>query len=164
MTLRSKAALVAAVAAGVGAFLALRFSGFYNAPMNPGHGDAGELIDFECGTPAQPGIAVHLVSMKETTSARCSCAALEGAMRALEQCCNNQSASAEAACEDRTTFDVNCAGSDAGGLAFSGPGNPTLRITFFGGFSRSNWSCALEGAPNPDLEQIQKVFQSCCAK
>ena len=164
MVPRFRIAIGVALAAAVAAVVALRHSRFHNAPMNPGHGDDGELIAFACDTPAQPGIAVHLVSMKETTTARCSCAALEGAMQALEQCCNNRAASAEATCEDRAAFEVNCAGSDAGGLAFSGPGNPTLRISFFGGFTRSNWSCAIEGAPNPDLEQLRTVFRSCCAK
>ncbi len=166
MTLRSAIAIVAAVAAGAAAFAILLFSRFHNAPMAPGHGDEGELLAFECdANPAPPSdITVHFDTLKEKMTARCSCAALAGVMHALEDCCNNQPAAKEAACDDRTSFGINCSGADGGGLAFSGPGNPTMRVGFFGGFTRSNWSCVADGAPNPDLEEMRKVFRNCCMR
>ncbi len=165
MALRSWIALVVAITGGVAAFVILRSSNFTSQPLPPGHGDEGELVAFECiAQSAPPNIEVHFDSVKEKFAARCSCTALADVMHALRDCCNNQPASAEAACDDRASFDVNCRGSDAGGLFLSGPGTPTLRLSFFGGFMRSNWSCVDEGGPNPDLEAMQKAFRSCCVK
>ena len=164
MTLRSRIAFVVAIAASVATLAALRYSRFYNPPMNPGHGDDGELIAFECIAGAPSNLEVRFETLKEKFIARCSCAALAGAMRALTACCNNQAASAQAACEERAGFEVNCRGAAGGGLFLSGPGNPTIETTFFGGFTRSNWSCVDDGAPNSDLDALQAVFRSCCLK
>ncbi len=160
-------AIVAVIAAGIAAFAVLRFSGFRDAPMAPGHGDEGELMTFECDAnpAASPAITAHFDTLKEKiTAARCSCAALTGVMQSLEDCCNSKAAQKEAVCGDHTSFGINCTGPDGGGLFGSSPGNPTLRVGFFGGFSRSNWSCKSAGEPNPDLEQMRKVFRSCCIK
>jgi hypothetical protein len=163
MVPRPPIAVAIAIAAGVAAFIALRLSKDSNVPLPHGHGDDGELIAFECGAGgAQHEVAIHFETGKEKIDERCSCAALANAMPALEKCCTNQAASAETACEDRASFDVNCGGAEAGGLAFSGPGNPTIRVSFFGGFTRSNWSCVDKGAANPDLEAMRKVYQRCC--
>jgi len=130
-----------------------------------GNGDEGERLAFECNTnpTPPPDITVHFDTLKEKVSARCSCEAIPAVMQALDDCCNGKVARVkEAACGDRSSFGINCSGPDGGGLADSGIGNPTLRVRFFGGFTRSNWLCMSAGKPNPDLEQIRNVYRNCC--
>src|SRR5260370_10180303 len=108
-------AIVAAVAAGIHAFaVVLRLAEFHDAPTALGHGDEGELLAFECDAnpAAQPAVTVHFDTLKEKVTARCVCAALTDLMQSLEDCCNNQPAAKETACDDRTSFGINCSGSD----------------------------------------------------
>lgn len=163
---RSKVLLFAvALASGYAAFLVAMHNLKGQSALPPGNGDEGERLSFECSGDRQspPGVTVHFDTLKARVSARCTCAGIAPVMQALKECCAGRVAPArEAACEDRASFAINCSGEDGGGLAGSGVGNPTLRVGFFGGFTRSNWACDDAGKPNPDLEQMRAVNRSCC--
>jgi hypothetical protein len=159
-------AIAAALASGIVAFVGATHYMKADSALPRGNGDEGERLSFECiaNPKLPPGVTVHFDTLKAKVTARCSCAAIAPVMQSLKECCEGKAAPAkEAACEDRTSFAINCSGADSGGLAGSGIGNPTLRVRFFGGFTRSNWQCKSdEGKLNPDLEQMRELNQSCC--
>ncbi len=169
MTRAPVIAIAMALVSGVVAFVVATHFTKADSALPPGHGDEGERLAFECGANSKslpPGITVHFGTLKARVMARCSCEAIAAVMQSLQERCADQAAPAkEAACEDRTSFAINCSGADGGGLAGSGIGSPTLRVGFFGGFTRSNWSCKSDdGNPNPDLEQMRKLNRSCCGQ
>jgi hypothetical protein len=159
-------AIAAALASGVAAFVLVTHYTKADSALPPGNGDEGERLSFECiaNPKSPPGVTVHFDTLKAKVTARCTCAAIAPVMQALKECCEGKATPAqEAACEDRTSFAINCSVADSGGLAGSGVEKPTLRVGVFGGFTRSNWECKSdEGKPNPDLEQMRAVNQSCC--
>ena len=159
-------AIVVALASGIAASVVTMHYTKIDSALPPGNGDAGERLSFECNgnQESPPDVTVHFDTLKGKVAARCSCQAIASVMQSLKECCEGKAVPAqEAACEDRASFAINCSGADSGGLAGSGVGNPTLRVGFFGGFTRSNWECKSdEGTPNPDLEQMRELNQRCC--